>query len=87
MTTLEEKDTKPEEQKRWTQEVEEELMNVLSKFLPLSKSGGWGIKYINPIIETYENGTAKRDENKCIGAVMYIQFDFENTYTIEETER
>ena len=78
MTTLNEKD--------WKQEVEEELKSVLSKFLPISKSGGWGIKYINPITETYENGTVKRNEKKCVGAIMYIQFDFEETYTIEETE-
>lgn len=74
-------------EKDWRQEVEEELRQVLSKFLPISESGGWGVKYIHPIEEKYEDGTVKRNENKCTGAVMYIQFDFENTYDMEIVEK
>lgn len=76
-----------ENEKDWRQEVKEELDEVTSKFLPLSESGGWGVKYIHPIKEKYEDGTVKRDGNKCTGAVMYIQFDFENTYDMEVVEK
>lgn len=75
------------EEQDWRQEVEEELNKVLAQFLPLSESGGWGIKYIHPVHEKYEDGTVKRDENKCEGAVMYIQFNFENTYNMEVIDK
>jgi hypothetical protein len=79
--------TKNEENVGWREEVEGELKEVLKKFLPLSEQGGWGIKYIHPVTETYENGTVKYDENKCVGAMMYIQFEFEDTYNMEEVDK
>jgi hypothetical protein len=67
----------------WCEEVKKEVEEVLSKFLPLTKNGGWGVKYTHPVQETYEDGTIKEDTKKATGVVMYIQMDFNNTFDIE----
>ena len=71
----------------WRDSVKQELNEVLSKFLPLTESGGWGVKYINPIVETYEDGSAKLDENKAMGVVLYIQLHFENEFNMELVDK
>lgn len=67
----------------WRDEVKQELNEALSKFLPLTGSGGWGVKYINPIVETYEDGSVRLDENKAMGVVLYIQLHFDDEFNME----
>lgn len=71
----------------WREGVKEEINDVLSKFLPITESGGWGIKYINPVVDSFEDGSVTVNEGKAVGAVMYIQLNFENEFTIETVDK
>ena len=64
----------------WTMALNKDINDALNRFMPISHQAGWAVKYHNKILETYENGTVKYDNDAIVGVTMYIQFDFVDTY-------
>jgi hypothetical protein len=65
----------------WEAYVRNEINTLLDMFLPMTKSGIVGLKYINPEKEKYEGQTIY-DEDKAIGVDIAIRFDFEKEFDI-----
>lgn len=60
----------------WKEQVRQDIIVALDKFLELSESGGWGIKYHNPAIGLHEDGTVIRNKEEVEAVDFYIQFVF-----------
>ena len=73
----------PEANSTWSESLISDLNDVISKFLPLSDQAAWSLKYHSPVLESYENGDVKLDESSCVGATMYIQFNFKDACSKE----
>lgn len=62
----------------WKDKVKTELIEVIDRFLEVAEAGAWGLKYINPVKESFEDGTKIYDKEKITGVDLFIQFNFEN---------
>lgn len=71
---------------QWQDKVRSELIEVIDKFLALSTTGGWALKYQHPVKTQYEDGTKTHDTTKVNGVDLFIQFDFENMLVIVKEE-
>ena len=71
---------------KWQDKVRAELIEAIDKFLALSATGGWALKYQHPVETQYEDGSKTYDNSKVTGVDLYIQFDFENILLIVPEE-
>lgn len=71
---------------QWQTKVRTELIEVIDKFLALSSTGGWAVKYRHPVKEQYEDGGKTYDNTKVDGADLFIQLEFENVLSIVKEE-
>lgn len=69
----------------WAEFVKQEMIGYLNQFLPASKEGVIGIRYVNPVSQVYEGGTVY-DKNKAIGVQIITEFSFEEPIDITKTE-
>jgi hypothetical protein len=70
----------------WEKYVRGEINALLDMFLPFSKNGIVGLKYVNPEKERYESGVVYK-EDKAIGVNIAIRFDFDEEFDIPKEDK
>lgn len=81
--TEEEKETLAKE---WEDYVRREVNALLDIYLPDSIAGNVGIKYAHPVIESYEDGTKKINEDLAVGVNIHINFRFKGSVEIPKED-
>jgi hypothetical protein len=73
--------------KEWEEYVRNEVNALLDIYLPDAIAGNVGIKYANPVIESYEDGTKKTDEDSAVGVNIHINFRFKGQIEIPKEDK
>ena len=62
-----------------------EVGKLLDIYLPDAIGGVVGVKYVNPILNTYENGNKEYDKTKASGVQIILEFKFGNVVAIPQS--
>ena len=81
------KNMNPEERAiEWEKWVAGEVNAALGVYLPISKTGNIGVKYIEHVIEETEAGP-QTDPSRADGVILSVYFEFDKTIDITKPRK